>query len=44
MGEIDNEIATDAHASLAAYRAGELRPQSAGNVIRELRSALETDE
>ena len=38
------EIAADARASLAAYRAGELRPQSAGNIIRELRRALDTDE
>lgn len=38
------EIAADARVSLAAYRAGNLQPQSAGSVIRELRSALETDE
>ncbi len=38
------EIASDARASLAAYRAGELRPQPASDIIRELRCALETDE
>lgn len=38
------EIAVDARASLEAYRAGKLRPQSAGSVIRELRGALESDE
>jgi hypothetical protein len=38
------EIAADARASLAAYHAGELRPQSSSEIIRELRSALDTDE
>jgi hypothetical protein len=38
------EIAADARVSLQAYSAGNLRPQSAGSVIRELRSALETGE
>jgi hypothetical protein len=38
------EIAADARVSLEAYRAGKFRPQSAGSVIRELRSALETGE
>ena len=35
------EIAWDAEESLAAFRAGELKPQSADEVIRELRRALE---
>jgi hypothetical protein len=39
-----NEIAADARTSLAAYRAGEIMPQSADSIIRELRDALETEE
>lgn len=38
------EIATDARASLEAYRAGKFRPESASSVIRELQSSLETEE
>lgn len=38
------EIARDAEESLAAFRAGELKPQSADEVIRELRRALEDAE
>ena len=38
------EIARDAEKSLAAFRAGELKPQSADEVIRELRRALEDAE
>lgn len=38
------EIARDAEATLAEYRAGELKPQSAEEVIRELRRELESDE
>jgi hypothetical protein len=37
------EMAQDAQASLAAFRAGELRPQSATDIITELRLSL-TDE
>jgi hypothetical protein len=39
-----HEIATDAQESLAAYRAGKLKAQSAEETIRELRQSLEDDE
>ena len=35
------EIAESAQAALAAFRAGQLKPQSAEDVIRELREDLE---
>ncbi len=35
------EIARDAHESLAAFRKGELKPQSARAVIAELQHSLE---
>lgn len=35
------EIAKDAQESLAAFQAGQLRPQSAAEVIVELRQALD---
>lgn len=38
------EIAADARDSIAAYRAGELRSQSAEYVIADLRRALEDPE
>ncbi len=38
------EITKDASASLEAYRAGELRPQSAKKVIAELRASYDEDE
>lgn len=39
------EIADDAQESLAAFRAGELNPQSASDIISELRRSLdEADE
>ncbi|MFZ0546252.1 MAG: hypothetical protein WAM60_12480 [Candidatus Promineifilaceae bacterium] len=38
------EIASEAQASLGLFRAGELRPQSAQNVIAELRSSYNEDE
>lgn len=37
------EIARDAQESLAAFRAGQLRPQSAAEVIVELRQVLDED-
>ena len=39
-----SEIAADALESLAEYRAGRLQPQSANEVIRELRAELEKSE
>jgi hypothetical protein len=38
------EIARDAEASLAAFRRGEFVPQSADDVIQELREFAEPDE
>jgi len=38
------EIAADAQQSLAEFRAGRLRPQSARNVIAELRQSLDNTE
>jgi hypothetical protein len=38
------EIAEDAGATLAAFRAGEYQPQTAGEIIRELWSSLEDQE
>lgn len=38
------EIARDAQESLAAFRSGQLEPQSAQTVITELRQALEDQE
>lgn len=38
------EIARDAHESLAAFRAGELTGQTATEIIDELRQAIEDDE
>ena len=37
------EIANDARLSIAAFRAGELKSQSADQAIRELHQALEGD-
>jgi len=37
------EIAKDAEASLAAFRAGELKPQPVDEIIQELRLALEDE-
>ena len=38
------EIAEDAQQSLSAYRAGEYKPQSAVQVIRELHLGLDEDD
>ncbi|MGC9395535.1 MAG: hypothetical protein ACP5J4_11840 [Anaerolineae bacterium] len=39
-----SEIAHDAQESLALYRAGQLKPQSAQSVIAELRASLSGEE
>mgnify|MGYP000039618531 CR=1 FL=1 len=38
------EIAQDAQASLAMFRAGQLKPQSAQAIIAELQQALDNEE
>jgi hypothetical protein len=38
-----DEIAKDAQESIAAFKAGKLKPQSAEAVIAELRSSLNDD-
>jgi hypothetical protein len=38
-----NEIAKDAQESIAAFKAGKLKPQSAESIIVELRLSLEED-
>jgi hypothetical protein len=38
-----NEIAKDAQESIAAFKAGKLKPQSAESIIAELRLSLEED-
>jgi hypothetical protein len=38
-----DEIARDAQASIAAFKAGKLKPQSAEAVIAELRRSLDDD-
>lgn len=39
-----HEIATDAEESIANYRTGEIKAQTAQKVIRELRQSLEDEE
>ena len=38
------EIARDAQESLSAFRAGQFKPQTAAEIIDDLRQALEADE